>query len=71
MDNLPAVRATMGFSPGFHIVCAAVGMLMPSFGVLAAVHQTVQFLMLYLALAVTTVWLFARQVRITQNRLGD
>lgn len=29
------------------------------------------FLVLYLALAVTTVWLFARQIRITQNRLGD
>ena len=35
------------------------------------VYHFVLFLVLYLALAVTTVWLFARQIRITQNRLGD
>lgn len=35
------------------------------------VYHFALFLVLYLALAVTTVWLFGRQIRITQNRLGD
>jgi cytochrome d ubiquinol oxidase subunit I len=36
MDNLVAARATMGFSLGFHIIFAAIGMTMPFF--MSAAH---------------------------------
>jgi cytochrome d ubiquinol oxidase subunit I len=36
MDNLAAARATMGFSLGFHIIFAAIGMTMPFF--MSAAH---------------------------------
>ena len=36
MDNLTAARATMGFSLGFHIIFAAIGMTMPFF--MSAAH---------------------------------
>jgi cytochrome bd ubiquinol oxidase subunit I len=55
MDNLAAARATMGFSLGFHIIFAAIGMTMPFF--MSAAHY------LYLQkkdpayLALTRMWM--------------